>query len=163
MENQKNVNVTNAQENSNHQERKDEMRRYRDAYGSFLRPFLGLFDDDFAYQLTQDEGMMKTDIVDTGNDYLLSIEVPGVKKDAIKVSLDKGYLTISYKLEENEKENEGKRIHVERRQGFYRRDYFVGYDVKKDSIKASLSDGILTVNVPKLNKNGEEDKFINID
>jgi HSP20 family protein len=138
------------------------MTRQDDGFG-FLRPLFGLFDDDyFDNEATNAYGMMKTDITDNGNAYNLAIEVPGIKKDAIKISLDKGYLTVSYKIDETQKEGTGKKVHTERRQGFYRRDFFVGYDVKKDAISASLADGILTVTVPKEAEKDEAAKMIDI-
>jgi len=141
---------------------KENASRY-DSLG-FLRPLFGLFDDDFFdNEETNAYGLMKTDITDNKDNYQLEVEVPGIKKEDIKLSLEKGYLTVSYKIEEKKTENVGKKIHSERKtSGIFRRDFFVGYNVKKNEITASLTDGILNVTVPKETAQADADRFIEI-
>ena len=66
-----------------------------------------LFDmfDDFFRPMFYDEHLdsMRTDIKETDKDYQLSIEMPGFKKDEIKVSLENGYLTVSAEKNETER------------------------------------------------------------
>lgn len=92
--------------------------------------------------------MMKTDIKETKKDYQLEIELPEVKKEDIKVSLENGYLKVSASLnhEENEEDNY---IHRERTYGEYSRSYYVGDTVKLEDIGAKLDSGVLTINIKK--------------
>lgn len=92
--------------------------------------------------------MMKTDIKETKKDYQLEIELPEVKKEDVKISLENGYLKVSASLnhEENEEDNY---IYRERTYGEYSRSYFVGDTVKLEDIGAKLDSGVLTINIKK--------------
>ena len=71
----------------------------------------GLFDpffDDFFDEKRNYSGLMKTDIKDEGNSYLMKIDMPEIKKENIKISLDNGYLNISASFSDSQKEEEKK-------------------------------------------------------
>lgn len=134
----------------------------------FERDFLDSFMNDFAQPARARfiERTMKTDIKELEKEYELSIELPGYKKEDIKMELKEGYLNISAKTEvekENVEEN-GKYVHKERYSGSCNRKYFVGHDIEQQDIKAKFSDGILKVVIPKKEeKKSEEEKYIKID
>lgn len=108
-------------------------------------------------------GMMKTDIKDSENHYLLSVELPGYDKDDIKVSLEDGYLTIeTEKKSENESaSDQGKYIRKERYYGLMKRSYYVG-DVTIDDVKGSFDKGILHLEVPKEVKKVPEKRYLKL-
>ncbi len=127
--------------------------------------------DPFFDELFNDKGyrtsdIMKTDIKEEGDHYELKVEVPEIKKEDLKLSLEDGYLTINatFKDENNEK-SEGKYIRRERRYGNYTRSFYVGDSLKEEDIKAKLNNGVLYLNVPKEEtvKKVEEKKYISID
>ena len=93
---------------------------------------------------------MRTDIKETDKDYQLSIEMPGFKKDEIKVSLENGYLTVS--AEKDEKQEEGsenaKYLRKECRVSC-QRSYYVGDKVQEEAVKAKYENGMLQLTVPK--------------
>jgi|LAHS01.1.fsa_nt_gb HSP20 family protein len=93
---------------------------------------------------------MKTDIKEEGNAYAMSIELPGVAKKDIAVSLNDGYLTVTAKVEDqtNEKDKKGNYIHRERFSGTASRSFYVGNIAEKD-IKAAFDNGVLTLTFPK--------------
>lgn len=98
------------------------------------------------------KNLMKTDIKDTDKAYELEMDLPGFKKDEIKVSLENGYLTISAEkgLDKDEQEKEtGRYIRRERYSGACSRSFYVGKEVHQDDIKAEFKHGILTLFVPK--------------
>lgn len=110
--------------------------------------------EDFFKPMFYDEQLdsMRTDIKETDKDYQLSIEMPGFKKDEIKVSLENGYLTVS--AEKNETEEEGK----EKENSKYlrkecrvscQRSYYVGDKVQEENVKAKYDNGMLQLTVPK--------------
>ena len=113
-----------------------------------------LFDmfDDFFRPMFYDEHLdsMRTDIKETDKDYQLSIEMPGFKKDEIKVSLENGYLTVS--AEKNEQQEEGgenaKYLRKECRVSC-QRSYYVGDQVQEEAVKAKYENGMLLLTVPK--------------
>ena len=98
--------------------------------------------------------LMKTDIreTDDAKAYRLAIDLPGFKKDEIKVSLEDGYLTIEAAkgLDEDEQEKKsGKYIRKERYAGSCQRSFYVGDNLTQEDIKGEFKHGILTLNVPK--------------
>ena len=98
------------------------------------------------------KNLMKTDIKEMDNGYELIIDLPGFKKDEIKVSLDNGYLSIAAAkgLDKDEQEKEtGHYIRKERYAGACSRSFYVGKEVEKEDIKAEFKHGILTLFVPK--------------
>ena len=98
------------------------------------------------------KNLMKTDIKDTDKAYELEMDLPGFKKDEIKVSLENGYLTISAEkgLDKDEKEKEsGRYIRRERYAGACSRSFYVGEDITEEDIKAEFKHGLLKLFVPK--------------
>ena len=96
--------------------------------------------------------VMKTDIKETYDGYELIVDLPGFKKDEIKVSLEDGYLTIEAAkgLDEDEQEKKsGKYIRKERYAGSCQRSFYVGDNLTQEDIKGEFKHGILTLNVPK--------------
>lgn len=123
--------------------------------------------EDFFKPMFYDEQLdsMRTDIKETDKDYQLSIEMPGFKKDEIKVSLDKGYLTVSAEKAEKEEEGKEKSAKYLRRECRVscQRSYYVGDDVQVDSVKAKYDNGMLELTVPKAAPKKIETKSIAIE
>ena len=96
----------------------------------------------------------------TEKGYEVAIDLPGFKKEDVTCELKDGYLTVSAekKLEENEKDSEGKYIRRERYTGNQSRSFYVGDGIHEDDIKASCQDGILRLDVPKQPVQQVEDK-----
>ena len=97
------------------------------------------------------QNMMKTDVRETDNSYELDIDLPGFKKDEIKVELDNGYLSISAAkgLDKDEEKKDGKYIRRERYAGAMNRTFYVGDNLTQQDIQAKFEDGILKISVPK--------------
>lgn len=137
---------------------KNELRE-RNYYG--LRD--SLFDNIFFPYEHKESNMMKTDVKENENDYELQVEVPGVSKENISIDYENGYVTIAAKTNKSkdEKDKEGNYIRRERYSGSYSRSYYVG-DVDRESIKAKLDNGVLSIVVPKV-KAEEQKKAITIE
>ena len=97
------------------------------------------------------KNMMKTDVRETESTYELDVDLPGFKKDEIKVALKNGYLTLAAeKGIDKESENiHGRYIRKERYVGSNSRSFYVGEDVQQEDIKAEFKHGILKLFVPK--------------
>lgn len=131
-----------------------------------------VFDDDFFRDdfFKKPEKMnfqlMKTDIRETGDKYILEVDLPGYKKEDIKIDVTEGYLTINAKTDhEEKKEEKGNYVRRERFTGECTRSFYVGEDVKTNEIKASFKNGILILEVPKVNPEDSlpEKKYIEIE
>lgn len=130
-------------------------QNYFDLFDPFFNDFFGL-ERNAKYN-----EVMKTDIIDHDDSYEMKIELPEIKKDDIKMSLDNGYLTIEAKVEKNTDEND-KYIRKERYYGEYKRSYYVGEAVTEEDIDAKLLDGVLTLNIKKVETKVPEKKYIAI-
>ena len=110
--------------------------------------------------------LMKTDVRENENDYEVDIDLPGFKKDEIKLELTDGYLTVSAAkgLNEDEKEEKtGRWIRQERYVGAMQRSFYVGEALTEEDIKASFKDGVLALTVPKKTAKLPEKKTILIE
>jgi len=89
------------------------------------------------------------DIEESDKEYLVKAELPEVKKEDVKVTLEEGVLTIQGERR-LEKEEKGKKIHrIERAYGKFLRTFTVPRDVDEKKILAEFKDGVLSVHVPK--------------
>ena len=110
--------------------------------------------------------MMKTDIREKDDNYEVSVDLPGFKKEEITVELDNGYLTISAAKGLDKDENKkGKLIRQERYAGSMTRSFYIGDNVEKGDIEATYRHGVLTLTVPKkaLEKQVSEKNLIAIE
>ena len=96
----------------------------------------------------------KTDITDNGNEFVLESDLPGFKKEDIKIDIDGNYLTISAERKSNseDKDKKGNVVRSERSYGSFRRSFDVT-GVKTDGIEASYNDGVLKLTLPKKEEN----------
>ncbi|MCR5034629.1 MAG: Hsp20/alpha crystallin family protein [Clostridia bacterium] len=99
----------------------------------------------------QQAAIMKTDVVELDDHYEVDIDLPGFKKEEIKLELDNGNLTVSAarNVNEEEKNEEGKVIRQERYMGAMQRSFYVGEYITEEDVKAKFEDGVLKLNVPK--------------
>jgi len=110
--------------------------------------FDNFFNDDFFAK--KETSLMKTDIIEKKDKYILKMDLPGFSKEDINLSLKNGYLEVSAKVEkENNNDEEEKYLHRERFYGECERSFYVGDDVNKENIDAEFKDGILFIEVPK--------------
>ncbi|MCR5368949.1 Hsp20/alpha crystallin family protein [Eubacterium sp.] len=110
--------------------------------------------------------VMKTDVHELGDKYELDIDLPGFKKDEIKLSLENGYLSVSAskELDKDKKDKKGKIIRQERYSGAMNRSFYIGDDVKQEDVKAKYEDGVLKLVVPKKeSEKVQEKKYIAIE
>ena len=124
--------------------------------------------DDFFYETNSSHttvNVMRTDIIESENQYLLNMELPGFKKEDIQMELKNGYLMISATKNENNETTDvqGHVIRRERYRGSCSRNFYVG-DIRQEDIRASFENGELKVVVPKENvRRVEEKKYITIE
>ena len=126
-----------------------------------------LFDDFMGYPAgrqaaanayPQVKDMMKTDIRDVDGNYELEIDLPGFKKEDVKMTAAKG-------LDKDSQDKKGNYIRKERYAGTMSRSFYVGDAVSEEDIHAKYENGILHVTFPKeeTKKEAEEKKFVSID
>lgn len=122
--------------------------------------FDDFFNDPFAMMMPQGrdplygkhaKNLMKTDVRETEGSYELDIDLPGFKKDEVKLELKDGYLTIRAVkgLDKDEKDKKGKYIRQERYAGACSRSFYVGEGIRPENVSAKFENGILQISLPK--------------
>ncbi len=89
------------------------------------------------------------DLVEQENELVLKANMPGVKKEDIDVSLQEDTLCIKGESHETVEKKEENSFYSERRETSYSRSVVLPCKVDEKKIKASLKDGVLTINMPK--------------
>jgi HSP20 family protein len=88
--------------------------------------------------------------VEEGEDhYLLTLDMPGVPKDKIKLEIVDGHVTISGERHQEQKGRANGAWYSERRQGKFQRSFALPVGVDADKVEANYQDGTLRVYVPK--------------
>ncbi len=89
------------------------------------------------------------DIAETDKAFEIKVEIPDVKKENVKVTVDNRVLTI-WGEREQEKEEEGKKFHrVERSYGVFTRSFTLPDNVDENKVTASFKDGMLNIQIQK--------------
>ena len=128
---------------------------------SFLDDFFGYPERTYAApKQTQMNGFMQADVAESEDAYTVEMNLPGVKKENVKIELKDGYLIVnaSTKREVTEEDKKTKYIRKERYSGSGSRTFYVGKDLTQEDIKARFEDGVLKLTVPKIEKKPEEPK-----
>jgi len=89
------------------------------------------------------------DITENAKEYRVKAELPGVKKEDVKVNADNGVLTLTGERKYEKEDKDEKSHRIERFYGTFTRSFSVPDDVLADKIAAEFKDGILTVRLPK--------------
>ena len=98
----------------------------------------------------QGQALMKTDVRETPEAYIVDMDLPGFSKEDVNVTLENGYLTVSAeKSEEHEEKKEGTYLRKERYVGTCQRSFYVGDDVTEEDIKAAFKEGVLSIDIAK--------------
>lgn len=122
-----------------------------------------IFDDPFFSRV--DTKLMRTDIKEKKDSYVVNVDLPGYEKEDIKIEINNGYLTVTAeRTNSDEEKEEGRYIRKERYSGQCSRSFYVGNNVKDTDVKASFKNGILTLEFPKeKHEEIEEKKYIPIE
>ena len=106
-------------------------------------------DDDF-FPPKREHNLMKTDIKEKKDKYVIEMDLPGYDKQNIDLKLDNGYLLVSAKVEKEHHNNpEEKYVRRERFVGECSRSFYVGDDITEKDIEAEFKNGMLRVEIPK--------------
>jgi len=115
-----------------------------------------LFDDFFSGWPEKRRGLLEgewapsIDIAETEEELVVTAELPGVKQEEVDITIADDVLTLKGEKKE-EKEVKEKNYHrIERNYGSFQRSISLPTSVQADKAKATYKDGILTINVPKV-------------
>lgn len=109
----------------------------------------------FAPVRRAEEPKMKLEVQEDDKNYTIHAEVPGAKKDDIKVSIDGNQVSISAEIKsESEKKEKGQVVHSERYYGTVYRSFALDSAVDEEKGSATYKDGILELVLPKKSTGG---------
>ena len=123
-------------------------------------PFNDLVDDLFkgylvrpmAYEAAQGGALprLKVDVAESNGSYLVSAELPGVKKEDIQVAIDGAQVTLSAEVKREKDVKEGERLlHSERVYGKVSRSFALPQELDEAKAEAKFRDGVLELTLPK--------------
>jgi len=92
------------------------------------------------------------DIVENEHEYLIKAELPEVKKEEVKVTVQDGVLSLSGERKFVKEEKDKKYHRVERAYGTFVRSFSLPEDADEDKVAADFKDGVLQVHLPKSEK-----------
>src|SRR5437867_10314616 len=96
------------------------------------------------------------DVIDSGNEYVVKAEVPGLKKHTLKIDVGPNELSLSAESDV-EKEEKGKTyLHRERAFSTFRRNIGFAESIDAEKASARMSEGILAITLPKLEPRAEK-------
>ena len=114
----------------------------------FVSIFDDFFNDSFTPAFFTSVHPIKADIRETEKEYVIEADMPGVKKEDIKLDLRDGVLTIGVEQNEQSEDKRENYIRKERRYGSYCRTFHVD-GIQQENVTAKYNDGVLTVSLPK--------------
>ena len=92
----------------------------------------------------------RVDIAETDKEFSIKAEIPDVKREDVKVSVDNGVLIITGERKQ-EKEEKNKKYHrVERFYGSFTRSFTLPANIDESKVEASFKDGMLNLSIPKI-------------
>lgn len=116
-------------------------------FDDFLRPWNDWFDG--GSYLTRPTTVPSVNVVESKDDYKLSLAVPGMKKSDFKIDMTGNLLTISSEKEEKKEEKDENYSREEYNYSSFSRSFTLPEEVNKDKIDATYVDGILKLVLPK--------------
>ena len=111
--------------------------------------FKDLFEGDELFT-KRESSIMKTDIREKKDRYVIEMDLPGYEKENINLTLKDGYLEVAAEVKKEENSDENERfVHKERYYGQCSRSFYVGEQITEEDIRAEFKNGMLKINIPK--------------
>jgi len=104
---------------------------------------------------------IRIDVSENDKEYLVSAEIPGAKKEDIRVSIDGNYVSIAAEIKKELEEKHGRTLTKETYHGSVSRGFTLGSDVDEKTAVAKLEDGVLRLTLPK--RQGSSSRVLKID
>ena len=103
------------------------------------------------------------DISETDKEYLIRAELPAVRKEDVKVTLNQGMLTIEGERRQVKEDTSEKYHRKESVYGSFMRSWSIPENANQDAIRCESKDGVLTVHIPKSTADAPKSKTIKVD
>ena len=138
------------------------LKSVNDEISSILsRNLDGLF-PDYSFP-EEDKLAMPVELHEKEKEYTVKAELPGVKKEDLDIDIDKNYITINAKIEEEKEENEKGYKKSEFSYGEFSRTVYFPQEIDVEKTKAKLEHGVLKIEAPKRIAEKENVKKLSVD
>lgn len=138
------------------------LKSVNDEISSILsRNLDGLF-PDYSFP-EEDKLAMPVELHEKEKEYTVKAELPGVKKEDLDIDIDKNYITINAKKEEEKEENEKGYKKSEFSYGEFSRTVYFPQEIDVEKTKAKLEHGVLKIEAPKRIVEKENVKKLSVD
>ncbi len=125
-----------------------EMEEAQNRFNRFLGGFPNRIRSGEPHSLTVADWSPEVEISEDDHGYLLKADLPEMKKEDVKVTVDRGILSVSGERK-SEKEDKKKKFHrIERSYGNFRRSFTLPEDTDSTKVTAEFRDGVLKVHLP---------------
>jgi HSP20 family protein len=112
--------------------------------------FKGYFVRPAGYEIDEPVRRMKIDVTEQNGDYKVLAELPGVKKDDIRVSIDGDQVSITTEARAERDAKDGERVlHSERYLGKISRAFRLGSEIDESKASGRYTEGVLELTLPK--------------
>lgn len=125
------------------------IRTVNDEISSLLNRHFDSYFPEAAYWEDMEKFSMPVEMTDKGKDYEVKAELPGVKKEDLDIDIDKNYIVINAKKEEEKIENEKAYKKSEFKYGEFSRTVYFPAEIDVEKTEAKLEHGVLKVHAPK--------------
>lgn len=127
-----------------------DLTNWKQDHYDFYHPFRALEGWEKEFWNPTFRSDFKVDLQDKGNTYVIEADLPGFKKEDLRVDIQGNYLTIHAKrqMEQEQKSESGNYIRRERSYGTFSRSFDIS-SVKAEEITAEYTDGVLKLHLPK--------------
>jgi HSP20 family protein len=126
-----------------------EFNEMQDRMSSFFDRFPLRLGNGQEETLTLTDWEPLVDISEDSKEYLIKVELPEIKKEDVKISVEDGVITISGERKFEKEEKDKKYHRVERAYGSFTRSFTVPEKIKSDQVDAEFKNGVLEVRLPK--------------
>jgi len=128
--------------------RRDPLARELDTWRNALENLLNEVPEP-AYQ-TDRPWTLALDVAEKEDGFVVKASVPGINPDDLEITFSDNILTIKGEMKEDKDVEEGKYHLRERRYGLFQRSIALPVPIDADKIEATYNDGVLTLNIPKV-------------
>ncbi len=138
------------------------IRTVNDEIGTLLNRHFNSYFPQNDYWEDAEKYSMPIEISDKGEEYDIRAELPGIKKEDLDIDIEDNYLRINAKKFDETKEEEKNFKHSEFNYGEFSRTIQLPEEINIDKTEAKLEHGVLKITAPKLHKDKERSKKIQI-
>ena len=138
------------------------IKTVNDEISSLLNRHFDSYFPEAAYWEEMDKYSMPVEMSDKGRDYEVKAELPGVKKEDLDIDIDKNYIVINAKKEEEKTEDEQSYKKSEFRYGEFSRTVYFPEEIDVDKTEAKLEHGVLKIHAPKKYADKEAKKKLTV-